>query len=84
MSNNLPPGVTGNMLPGDRPEDAIYDRIFERLPEWMQQEIESDTAKGKKINRKLWDMIPRLFSEDDLLDELNYIATNIDDNGNFK
>jgi hypothetical protein len=33
---NLPPGVTVNMLPGNRPEDEAYDTAFE----WAVDEIE--------------------------------------------
>lgn len=29
--SNLPPGVTTNMLPGNRPEDIAYDNLCEEL-----------------------------------------------------
>jgi hypothetical protein len=31
MSSNLPPGVTENMIPGNRPEDADDDAFFDKL-----------------------------------------------------
>ena len=29
MSDNLPPGITGNMIPGDRPEDHEWYRFWD-------------------------------------------------------
>ncbi len=28
-SNNLPPGVTDDMIPGNRPEDEDWDRLYD-------------------------------------------------------
>lgn len=33
MSNNLPPGVTEQMLPGNRPEDLEYEKAIDELRE---------------------------------------------------
>lgn len=29
MSDNLPPGVTKDMLPGNTPEDAFWDKFYD-------------------------------------------------------
>jgi hypothetical protein len=31
MSTNLPPGVTVNMIPGNRPEDLMWERMVDRV-----------------------------------------------------
>lgn len=38
MSNNLPPGITEGMLPGNRPEDMAWDKLHES--------IDNDAAKA--------------------------------------
>ncbi len=35
MSSNLPPGVTENMIPGNRPEDMEAEALRERIIEWL-------------------------------------------------
>ena len=43
MSSNLPPGVTTSMLPGNRHEDAEYERLandlYEVVPEGVSDEL---------------------------------------------
>ena len=43
MSSNLPPGVTTSMLPGNRHEDAEYERLandlHEVVPEGVSHEL---------------------------------------------
>ena len=29
--SNLPPGVTESMIPGNRPEDAAWERLFDEM-----------------------------------------------------
>jgi hypothetical protein len=77
MTSNLPPGVTESMIPGNRPEDIrfeqLYEELFNRLPSSIQDEIEKDTNRGKKLDRHFQDMIERIFTEDDLIQEMEYL-----------
>ena len=35
--SNLPPGVSESMIPGNRPEDAAWDKFYEWLDEYTDQ-----------------------------------------------
>lgn len=37
MMSNLPPGVTDSMIPGNRPEDAEWDRFYAMVGEDCEQ-----------------------------------------------
>ena len=37
MPNNLPPGVTDNMIPGNRPEDREWDDFHEWIDDIAEQ-----------------------------------------------
>ena len=30
--SNYPPGVTEDMIPGNRPQDAVWEKLFDQLP----------------------------------------------------
>jgi hypothetical protein len=46
MSSNLPPGVTENMIPGNRPEDmaeeAFWEALYDGLTTERVEAIEAD------------------------------------------
>jgi hypothetical protein len=58
--SNLPPGVTTNMLPGNRPEDIAYDNLCEalagvvplsdeqidKLAEWVSDKLDAANRDG--------------------------------------
>lgn len=50
-NDNLPPGVTDSMIPGNRPPDLARDAAFE------QAEVTLGDAKGRDLRRKLWSEI---------------------------
>jgi len=39
MGSNLPPGVTTNMIPGNRPEDTAWERLRDALEEASVHEL---------------------------------------------
>lgn len=53
--SNLPPGVTADMIPGNRPEDEAWDKIHEDIETdanergWSDQDVETIWALGKKV-----------------------------------
>lgn len=56
---NLPPGVTQNMIPGNRPEDVEYDELCEELTlisdgdlaEFVQRKMSEARDRGAKEAR---------------------------------
>ena len=38
MSSNLPPGVSVNMIPGNRPEDIAEEAYWDHLIEWTEKQ----------------------------------------------
>lgn len=59
MVSNLPPGVTSNMIPGNRPEDARYEHLCEQEigPLIKTFEAETDLILGSEVFEKLADAI---------------------------
>ena len=47
MSSNLPPGVTDNMLPGNRPEDLQWDEVLE----WAANELSESGLDPDEVQR---------------------------------
>ena len=47
--SNLPPGVTDNMIPGDRPEDIAWEEFYEKwLPDVLAEAgLTVEEAKSK-------------------------------------
>lgn len=46
MGNNLPPGVTSSMLPGNTPMDDLWDRFFNEVNEdTIKYALDPDDAK---------------------------------------
>ena len=51
MSSNLPPGVTESMIPGNRPEDAAWDAVWEDITgEAIDANLSADDV------RRVWDL----------------------------
>jgi len=38
MTSNLPPGVTPDMIPGNRPEDRAWEYAHEQIDAWCEQQ----------------------------------------------
>ena len=53
MDDNLPPGVTTNMIPGNRPEDEQFDR----LADWLMEETETRGMSPGKLHALLKDAL---------------------------
>lgn len=47
MSSNYPPGVTTSMIPGNRPEDARYERALEEF--WNEVVPGLEAAYGESL-----------------------------------
>lgn len=75
MSSNLPPGVAENDIPGNRPEDALFEKLFDRLPISIQDEIEKETQLGEKLNEQFHQLIDQIFTEEDVLQEMQIIES---------
>lgn len=73
MSSNLPPGVSVNDIPGDRAEDELFEKLFDRLPASIQEEIENDTALGRELESRFEDLVGSIFTEEDALKEMQII-----------
>lgn len=73
MCNNLPPSVSLNDIPGNRPEDVLYEKLFCRLPEYMQDEIENKTELGLKLDENFQDFIKMVFTEEDVIQQMHLI-----------
>jgi hypothetical protein len=47
---NLPPGVTEDMIPGNRPEDLFFDQVIECLSiDYSELSIEQEHAVDARI-----------------------------------
>lgn len=77
MLSNLPPGVSESDIPGNRPEDELYEKLFEQLPNSIQNEIEKESEIGKRLNENFMAFIDMIFTENDLLQEMKYLETEI-------
>jgi hypothetical protein len=77
--NNLPDGLKESDIPGNRPEDAIYERLFEKLDFEIQAEIKKQTNLGIAFEQQLEDFISKIFTEDDVIREMTYIKNDIID-----
>ena len=78
MSWNLPDGVTGNMIPGDRPEDEVVEAAFEKYEDtieaaahWIrhfhcaviQQTAEENIAEAEALSQHIADLASDLYNE---------------------
>lgn len=45
MGYNLPPGVTENMIPGNRAKDLAWDRAWEKADMDLQDELGREPTK---------------------------------------
>ena len=77
MLSNLPPGVNERDLPGSRPEDELYEFVFNQLPVSIQDEIEDNTAMGKELDKKLNQLIERLYDVIDLIQDMSYFEVQL-------
>lgn len=77
MKSNLPPDVSEHDIPGNRPEDGLYEKLFEKLPEEVQFEIENETEVGKELDKEFEKMLKRIFTENDVIQEMIYILTEL-------
>lgn len=74
--SNLPPGVTENMIPGNRPEDIIFEAYFEEildnLPEWVSEELDKhpETDLGKALHTRINDHVEKIWTVNDAIREL--------------
>lgn len=75
MSSNLPPGMSESDIPGNRPEDTLYEKLFNRLPISIQNEIEKETQLGEKLNEQFHQLIDQIFTEEDVLQEMQIIES---------
>jgi len=59
MSGNLPPGVTEGMIPGNRPEDAEYEKWAEKayddLSKILPQSVFENDEIMDRIIDKMWE-----------------------------
>lgn len=67
MASNLPPGVTVNMLPGNRPEDEYMDSVLEfiavdvsELPSALEKSVMDIIADGWNHRDKLSTTVERV------------------------
>lgn len=52
MASNLPPGVTESMLPGNRPEDVLFDRAYGDLCEGLDKAgIDTDQLSDDQVEK---------------------------------
>lgn len=42
MASSLPPGVSQQDIPGNRPEDALYEHTVDHLPKYIVDETERE------------------------------------------
>ncbi len=73
MSNNLPPGVSNGDIPGNRPENVLYEKLFDRLPFSIQNEIEKETELGNQLEKYFQKLVDSIFTEEDVLQEMQNI-----------
>lgn len=51
--SNLPPGVTPSMIPGNRPEDEYWTRVYEGVFEDLPAEFDALLENMQTINRSM-------------------------------
>lgn len=66
--SNLPPGVTTSMIPGNRPEDARYERALEEFWNGVMPGIEA--AYGGTVPSRAADDMAEAWAEAHMDDEL--------------
>lgn len=59
MNSNLPPGVTGGMIPGNRPQDEEFERVIDMVALAIEAQLECcqhlDERDTPDILRALWE-----------------------------
>lgn len=51
MSSNLPPGITESMLPGNTPEDILWEKLYDKI-----YEDSLDMCLDPKDAHKIWEL----------------------------
>lgn len=54
-ASNLPPGVSDNMIPGNRPEDEEWDKFLDLLQKKTQDEIEEKELHFPNLPEDWWE-----------------------------
>ena len=67
MESNLPPGVTTNMIPGNRPIDEWWDRCEERVDEMTVAEFQDRlrNARAEQMEGLRLFVVEELVDDDD-------------------
>jgi len=72
---DLPPGVSANMIPGNRPEDEAWETIFDNF--WDKERL-TTTHIGIRITEKQYEQMDKLYNSklSELIDD--YISAAIE------
>jgi len=70
MSSNLPPGVSENMIPGNRPEDIAEEEFWDTALTKLEEKLGKDKMEIMSARMENWDETTQAFIE--ILRELSY------------
>ena len=81
MASNLPPGVSDNMIPGNRPDDVWMEKFTDELifPEWVFELPPSEVAGFvntffEEMGRKIFDQAFQIGRQEAQIDQASEVS----------